>query len=70
MTNLIVIYRVFWSRFIWVLERILIPTGLHHLLWVPVELSSVSGSGVVDGVYLEGVRNIAMAELASSNVVD
>ena len=38
------------------------------MLWVPVELSSVSGSGVVDGVYLEGVRNIAMAELASSNV--
>ena len=68
MTNLIVSTGSFGVGLYGFLERILIPTGLHHLLWVPVELSSVSGSGVVDGVYLEGVRNIAMAELASSNV--
>lgn len=50
------------------LERILIPTGLHHLLWVPIEFSSISGTSIVDGKTLEGVRNIAMAELTSPNV--
>ena len=50
------------------LERILIPTGLHHLLWVPIEFSSISGAAVVDGKTLEGVRNIAMAELTSPNI--
>ncbi|MGL4904087.1 MAG: PTS transporter subunit EIIC, partial [Cetobacterium sp.] len=61
MTNIIVSTGIFGVGIYGFLERILIPTGLHHLLWVPVELSSISGTGVVDGQYLEGVRNIAMA---------
>lgn len=68
MTNTIVSTGVFGVGIYGFLERVLIPTGLHHLLWVPVELSSISGTGVVDGQYLEGVRNIAMAELSSSTV--
>ena len=68
MTNTIVSTGVFGVGIYGFLERILIPTGLHHLLWVPVELSAISGTGVVDGQYLEGVRNIAMAELSSSTI--
>lgn len=51
------------------LERILIPTGLHHLLWIPIEFSSLSGTQIVDGKMIEGVRNIAIAELSSPNVM-
>lgn len=68
MTNTIVSTGVFGVGFYGFLERILIPTGLHHLLWVPVEFSAISGTGTVDGQYLEGVRNVAMAELSSANV--
>lgn len=67
-TSTIVSTGVFGVGIYGFLERVLIPTGLHHLLWVPVELSSISGTGIVDGKYLEGVRNIAMAELSSSTV--
>ncbi|OLQ87911.1 PTS glucose transporter subunit IIBC [Vibrio panuliri] len=45
------------------LERILIPTGLHHLLWVPMHFTDLGGCQVIAGQTYCGVENIFLAEI-------
>ncbi len=47
------------------LERALIPFGLHHVFYMPFWQTAVGGSAVVDGVTILGAQNIFFAELAS-----
>lgn len=50
------------------LERLLIPTGLHHLVYTPFLYSSLGGVQEVGGQIFEGARNIYFAEIADPNV--
>ena len=50
------------------LERLLIPTGLHHLVYTPFLYTSLGGVAEVGGVVFEGSRNIYFAEMADSTV--
>lgn len=50
------------------LERLLIPTGLHHLVYTPFLYTSLGGTAEVGGQVLEGARNIYFAELADPSV--
>lgn len=46
------------------LERLLIPTGLHHLVYTPFLYTSLGGVAEVGGEVFEGARNIYFAEIA------
>lgn len=50
------------------LERLLIPTGLHHLVYTPFLYTSLGGVEEVGGQVLEGARNIYYAEIADPEV--
>ncbi len=50
------------------LERLLIPTGLHHLVYTPFLYTSLGGTATVGGQVLEGARNIYYAEIADESV--
>ncbi|MDN6625953.1 MAG: PTS transporter subunit EIIC, partial [Pisciglobus halotolerans] len=47
------------------LERLLIPTGLHHLVYTPFLYTSLGGVQEVGGQIYEGARNIYFAEIAN-----
>lgn len=49
-------------------ERMLIPTGLHHLITTPFLYTSLGGTEEVGGVLFEGARNIYLAELSDPSV--
>lgn len=51
------------------LERLLIPTGLHHLVYTPFLYSSLGGVAEVGGQVFEGARNIYFAEIADPSVL-
>ncbi len=46
------------------LERLLIPTGLHHLVYTPFLYTKLGGTAEVAGQVFEGARNIYYAEIA------
>ena len=48
-----------------VIERALIPFGLHHVFYMPFWQTELGGSAVVDGTVVTGAQNIFFAELAS-----
>ncbi|MEH7383078.1 PTS transporter subunit EIIC [Bacillus sp. JJ1533] len=50
------------------LERLLIPTGLHHLIYTPFLYTSLGGVAEVGGQVFEGARNIYYAEIADPSV--
>ncbi|MDN5372042.1 MAG: maltose/glucose system component [Carnobacterium sp.] len=50
------------------LERLLIPTGLHHLVYTPFLYTSLGGIQEVGGQLFEGARNIYFAEIADPSV--
>ena len=47
------------------LERALIPFGLHHVFYMPFWQTAVGGRELVNGQLIEGAQNIFFAELAS-----
>ncbi len=49
------------------LERALIPFGLHHVFYMPFWQTAVGGTAVIDGVTVTGAQNIFFAELASKS---
>ncbi len=51
-----------------VIERALIPFGLHHVFYMPFWQTAMGGEMVVNGVTVQGAQNIFFAELASDNV--
>lgn len=50
-----------------VIERALIPFGLHHVFYMPFWQTGLGGTEVIDGVTVSGAQNIFFAELASPN---
>ena len=50
------------------MERILIPTGLHHLVYTPFLYTELGGTATVAGEIVNGARNIYFAEMADSSV--
>ena len=50
-----------------VIERALIPFGLHHVFYIPFWQTAVGGTAVIDGVTVQGAQNIFFAELASKS---
>ncbi len=50
-----------------ILERALIPFGLHHVFYMPFWQTAMGGTAVIDGVTIQGAQNIFFAELASKS---
>ncbi|WP_285277856.1 PTS transporter subunit EIIC, partial [Klebsiella pneumoniae] len=50
------------------LERILVPTGLHHLVYTPFLYTELGGTQEVCGTVYQGARNIYFAEMACPEV--
>ena len=48
-----------------IMERALIPFGLHHVFYIPFWQTSVGGTALIDGNLIEGAQNIFFAQLAS-----
>lgn len=45
------------------LNRVLIPTGLHHFFWMPFDFTAIGGTAVVGGETVYGAANIFYAEM-------
>ena len=50
------------------MERLLIPFGLHHVFYLPFWQTAVGGTAVVAGQLVEGAQNIFFAELATPGI--
>ena len=50
------------------MERALIPFGLHHVFYLPFWQTAVGGTAMVGGQLVEGAQNIFFAELANGNI--
>lgn len=50
-----------------IIERALIPFGLHHVFYMPFWQTELGGSLVIDGTLVQGAQNIFFAELASKS---
>lgn len=50
------------------LERLLIPFGLHHVFYIPFWQTAVGGTFEVSGQMIEGAQNIFFAQLADPTV--
>ena len=50
-----------------IIERALIPFGLHHVFYMPFWQTSMGGSMTIDGNLVQGAQNIFFAELASKS---
>lgn len=58
----------YFGTFIYgVIERALIPFGLHHVFYLPFWQTGVGGTAIIDGISVSGAQNIFFAELASKN---
>lgn len=49
------------------MERLLIPFGLHHVFYLPFWQTAVGGTLLVNGQLIEGAQNIFFAQLADPN---
>ena len=60
----------YFGTFIYgVMERALIPFGLHHVFYLPFWQTGVGGTMMVAGKTIEGAQNIFFAQLADPNTV-
>ena len=50
-----------------IIERALIPFGLHHVFYMPFWQTELGGSMMIDGTLVQGAQNIFFAELASKS---
>lgn len=50
-----------------IIERALIPFGLHHVFYMPFWQTELGGAMLIDGVMVQGAQNIFFAELASKS---
>ncbi|MBQ7975545.1 MAG: PTS transporter subunit EIIC [Clostridia bacterium] len=53
-----------------IIERALIPFGLHHVFYMPFWQTELGGSMVIDGVLIQGAQNIYFAQLASRSTAE
>lgn len=50
-------------------NRLLIPTGLHHLLWMPFCFTAIGGTATINGEMYTGAVNIFYAQMANAGSV-
>lgn len=50
------------------MERLLIPFGLHHVFYLPFWQTAVGGTAEIGGRLIEGAQNIFFAELATPGI--
>ncbi|EOH96983.1 PTS system, glucose-like IIB component [Enterococcus moraviensis ATCC BAA-383] len=50
-------------------NRFLIPTGLHHLLWMPFCFTALGGTAEIGGKMYSGAVNIFYAEMANAGTI-
>ncbi|MDF9825223.1 PTS system arbutin-like IIC component [Breznakia sp. PF5-3] len=50
-------------------NRFLIPTGLHHMLWMPFAFTGFGGTAEIAGNIYQGAANIFYAEMANPSAV-
>lgn len=50
-----------------IIERALIPFGLHHVFYMPFWQTELGGAMVIDGITVTGAQNIFFAQLASKS---
>ena len=50
-----------------IIERALIPFGLHHVFYMPFWQTELGGSMLIDGTLVSGAQNIFFAQLASNS---
>lgn len=55
------------TLFYGIIERALIPFGLHHVFYMPFWQTELGGSMIIDGVTITGAQNIFFAQLASKS---
>ncbi|WP_297208410.1 PTS transporter subunit IIABC [uncultured Brachyspira sp.] len=55
------------TLFYGIIERALIPFGLHHVFYTPLWQTSLGGTMMIDGNLVEGAQNIFFAQLGSPN---
>lgn len=48
-----------------IVERALIPFGLHHVFYMPFWQTELGGAMIIDGTVVQGAQNIYFAQLAS-----
>ncbi|WP_300370927.1 PTS transporter subunit IIABC [Brachyspira sp.] len=53
------------TLFYGIIERALIPFGLHHVFYTPLWQTSLGGTMMIDGTLVEGAQNIFFAQLGS-----
>lgn len=51
------------------LNRFLVPTGLHHLLWMPFGFTALGGTAEINGNIYNGAVNIFYAQMANAGSV-
>ena len=50
-------------------NRFLIPTGLHHLLWMPFCFTALGGTAEINGQVYSGAANIFYAQMANASTI-
>ncbi len=53
-----------------IIERALIPFGLHHVFYMPFWQTAMGGEMEINGTLVQGAQNIFFAELANSGSID
>lgn len=66
-TRLITSSGIFGSFLFGIVDKGLLPLGLHHLIAFPIEYTRVGGLMEIDGVVYEGVRNIMNGQMSSAD---
>lgn len=58
-----------FGTFTWaILDKSLLPLGLHHLVTIPLRWTELGGTAIVDGNLVVGTSGIQMAQLGSSEM--
>ncbi len=65
--NLVLASGYFGTWIYGIIERALIPFGLHHVFYMPFWQTEIGGAIMIDGTLVQGAQNIFFAELASNS---
>lgn len=57
-----------FGTFIWaILDKSLVPLGMHHLITTPIRWTELGGTEVIDGIIYTGTTGIQLAQMASES---
>lgn len=69
LSNLILTTGLFGLFIYAFLNRFLVPTGLHHLIWMPFCFTALGGTAEINGKIYMGAANILFAEIANAGSI-